>query len=168
MTSKPPGRICEVKWPARIRDRRVKGKHLFSILYMSYMPCMSYYICHAYFLYSRFRWPELPFMHQDLFCLTTKLCVLLSQSNVQVGTEVEFALTSVNVVGKSSDRSESSPVYRVIGSPVQYNIYKYKVYRVIGSCAILPLNVLCGNFLKNLVCLMFWNAKETEGGIRKK
>ena len=41
--------------------------------------------------------------------------VFLSLSIVQVGTEVEFALTSVNVVGKPSDRSESSPVYRVIG-----------------------------------------------------
>ena len=39
----------------------------------------------------------------------------------QVGTEVEFALTSVNVVGKSSDRSESSPVYRVIGATIKDN-----------------------------------------------
>lgn len=34
---------------------------------------------------------------------------------LKVGIEVEFALTTVNVVGKSSERSESSPVYRVIG-----------------------------------------------------
>ena len=82
--------------------------------------------------------PEPPFLclDQDLLCLPrillsvyllgtivlySKTClfyhpfVFLSQSIVQVGTEVEFALTSVNVVGKPSDRSESSPVYRVIG-----------------------------------------------------
>ena len=34
---------------------------------------------------------------------------------------MEFALTSVNVVGKSSDRSESSPVYRVIGATMKDN-----------------------------------------------
>ena len=39
----------------------------------------------------------------------------------QVGTEAEFVVTSVNIVGKSSEWSESSPVYRVVGRCGTFN-----------------------------------------------
>ena len=47
-----------------------------------------------------------------------------------MGTEVEFTVTSVNVVGKSSEWSEASPVYKVIGQLADW-----------GSCT--RYSVLC-------------------------
>ena len=40
-----------------------------------------------------------------------------------MGTEVEFTVTSVNVVGKSSEWSETSPVYKVIGRLTYWGSY---------------------------------------------
>ena len=129
--------------------------------------------------------PEPPFLclDQDLLCLPrillsvyllgtivlySKTClfyhpfVFLSQSIVQVGTEVEFALTSVNVVGKPSDRSESSPVYRVIG---RCNSRSFMLYGNSKEITIQCLNVLSMPKDKYQKCegCHFHNAKETDG-----
>ena len=51
-----------------------------------------------------------------------------------MGTEVEFTVTSVNVVGKSSEWSEASPVYKVIGQLADW-----------GSCT-----------LYSVLCTLYW------------